>query len=85
MIETRENASVRCTCTVTLLSRVYRPFLFRATVIGEFPHDFTRQYTIAAPDDDAAAVCAMRQFVKEMSTPAVANGMVVEAEGARLQ
>ena len=85
MIQTRETASPRCTATVKLLSRVFRPYLFRVTVIGEFPHEGTRQYTVAAPDDDAAAMAGMRQWVKEMSSPAIAASMVVEAEGARLQ
>ena len=65
MIETPHNATPRCTCTVDLLSRVFRPFNFLVTVRGDPPHEFIRRYKIAAPTDDEAASCAMQLFSQE--------------------
>lgn len=65
MILDAHNASPRCTCTVDLLSRVFRPYHFLVTVTGEFPHAFVRCYKIAAPNEDDAAAYGMQLFVKE--------------------
>jgi hypothetical protein len=65
MIETPQSASPRCTATVDLLSRVFRPYNFLVTVTGEPPHQFVRRYRVAAPTDDEAAACGMQLFVKE--------------------
>jgi hypothetical protein len=60
-------ARVLCSCTMDLVSRVQRPYIFAVTVTGEPPHAFTRKYEIASYSDDAAAQCAIDTFVKEMS------------------
>lgn len=65
MIIRPETAAPRCTCTVDLLSKVFRPYSFLVTVTGEPPHAFVRRYKIAAPTEDEAAGCAMQLFVKE--------------------
>jgi hypothetical protein len=59
----------RATATVELLSRVYRPWLFRVTVTGEYPHEARCHYDIAAVDDNAAALKGLRLFEEEMSKP----------------
>lgn len=65
MIITPETATPRCTCTVDLLSKFFRPYNFLVTVTGEFPHAFVRRYQIAAPTDNDAAIFGMQLFVKE--------------------
>lgn len=65
----------RATATVELLSRVYRPWLFRVTVTGEFPHDCRRHYDIAAVDDNAAAFKGLRLFEEEMTNMPVLRVM----------
>ena len=90
MIETSETATPRCTCTVDLLSRVFRPYNFLVTVKGEPPHAFVRRYKVAAPTDDEAAHFAMQLFVKECMAQrgvprAVRDGMASMAPKAKLQ
>lgn len=90
MIETPETATPRCTCTVDLLSRVFRPYNFLVTVTGEFPHRFVRRYRIAAPSDDEAAHYAMQLFTKECMAArgvpkAVRDEMAKLAPRAKLQ
>jgi len=65
MILDSKTAQPRCTCTVELLSRLFRPYNFLVTVTGEPPHAFVRRYRISAPTDNEAATCAMQLFVKE--------------------
>jgi hypothetical protein len=66
-VKSPNDGRVLCSCTMDLVSRVQRPFVFVVTVTGEPPHAFTRKYEIAAYSDDAAAQCAIDTFVKEMS------------------
>lgn len=58
-----------CDATVDLISRVYRPYLFKVTVTGKPPHAMTRWYEIQADTDGAAAMAGIAKFVKEMSHP----------------
>lgn len=62
MLLTPENAAPRCTCTVDLISRVFRPYLFRVVVTGEPPHRYRVEYKIVAPDEDTAAIKGMQLF-----------------------
>ncbi len=59
----------RATATVDLLSKVFRPWLFRVTVQGEPPHRVKRVYDVAAPDDNSAAFKGLRLFEEEMARP----------------
>jgi len=63
---------VLCDATVELISRRQRPYLFEVTVTGLPPHVATRKYTIAAKDDNSAAMKGLQLFVKEMEHPALA-------------
>lgn len=85
MIETAQSATPRCTCTVDLLSRVFRPYNFLVTVTGDFPHQFVRRYKIAAPTDDEAATCGMQLFVREFTPRVVNENMAALAPRAKLQ
>lgn len=85
MIETPKTAAPRCSCTVDLLSRVFRPYNFLVTVTGEFPHSFVRRYKIVAPTEDDAAVCGMQLFVKEFMPKVVREEMAPLAPQAKLQ
>jgi hypothetical protein len=58
---------VLCTCTVDLISRVMRPWLFRVTVTGLPPHNVTKVYEIAAKDDNTAALTGLKIFQDQMS------------------
>jgi hypothetical protein len=60
-------ARVLCSCTMDLVSRVQRPYIFAVTVTGEPPHAYTRKYEIASYSEDAAAQVALDTFVREMS------------------
>lgn len=62
-------AAVRCSCYVDLISRRQRPYLFRVTVTGEFPHNVRRIYEIAAIGEDTAAMKGLQRFEREMSHP----------------
>jgi len=84
MILSPQNAAPRCTCTVDLLSRVFRPYNFLVTVRGEPPHAFIRQYKIAAPTDDEAAACALQLFVKEFMPAVIRNEVAPLAPRAKL-
>lgn len=55
-----------------LISRVFRPYLFLVTVTGQWPHPWRRQYKIAAPNEDSAAIKGLQLFVKScQSVPLV--------------
>jgi hypothetical protein len=73
MILSPRNAAPRCTCVIDLLSRVFRPYNFLATVTGEPPHAVTRRYQIAAPTESEAAVFALQLFVKEFTPKIIAD------------
>ena len=68
---------VRCSCIVDLISRRQRPYLFRVSVTGEYPHNVKRTYDIAAASDDAAAMRGLAQFEREMSHPLSIFGAMV--------
>ena len=65
MILQPESCTPRCQATVDLLSAVMRPYLFRVTVIGEYPHAHRRVYSISADTDNSAALKGMELFVDE--------------------
>lgn len=90
MILTTKSSNPRCTCTVDLLSRVFRPYNFLVTVTGEPPHAWVRRYKIAAPTDDEAANFAMQLFAKECMAMAgvpkvVRDEIAVLAPRAKMQ
>jgi|HubBroStandDraft_3_1064219.scaffolds.fasta_scaffold92588_2 hypothetical protein len=62
MLVDPKSAVPRCTCVVDLISKVMRPYLFRAVVTGEYPHAFREAYTIVADSDASAAMKAMELF-----------------------
>jgi hypothetical protein len=64
-----KNCHVRCEATVDLMSKVFRPWLFRVTVIGKYPHIAIRVYEIYGKSDNEAAMAGIDKFVKEMSQP----------------
>lgn len=57
---------VLCDATVELIHRHIRPYVFLVTVTGLPPHVATRKYTIAAKDDNGAAMKGISLFVQEM-------------------
>jgi len=83
MLLTPELATPRCTCTVDLISKVMRPYLFRVTVVGEFPHAHREVYVIAADSDDSAALRGMELFVETYGRK-MPDGVVSAAPKARL-
>jgi hypothetical protein len=84
-ILTPQSATPRCTASVQLISRVFRPFLFEVTVTGEPPHAFVRKYRVAAPCDDSAAMKGLQLFVKEFAPRVMRNEMADLAPRAKLQ
>lgn len=55
--------------TLDLISRRQRPYLFRATVVGQPPHAYTRIYEVTGWHEDAAALKALEIFRQEMANP----------------
>jgi hypothetical protein len=82
MIVDPQSATPRCTATVELISSVMRPYLFRVTVIGEYPHAHRRGYTIVADTDDSAAMKGLELFVAEFGRKL--PGVVSAAPKAKL-
>jgi hypothetical protein len=68
---------VRCSCTVDLLSRRQRPYVFRVSVTGEYPHAVKRTYDITGVNEDAAAMSGMDKFQREMSHPLSIFGAMI--------
>lgn len=85
MVLTAESAPPRCTATVKLLSRVFRPFLFEVTVAGEPPHPYRVTYKIAAASDDDAAVKGMQLFANEFLPLVIRQQAADLVPGAKLQ
>lgn len=85
MIETPHTAAPRCTATVRLLSRVFRPYLFEVVVSGEPPHPYRVTYKIAAPDDDSAALKGMQLFTSEFLPWVIRQQVADLVPGAKLQ
>jgi hypothetical protein len=85
MIQTPKTAAPRCTATVKLLSRYFRPYLFEVVVVGEPPHPYRVTYKIAAPDDDSAAFKGMQLFVREFLPWVAKQQMLDIAPKAKLQ
>ena len=85
MIETPQTATPRCTASVRLLSRVFRPYLFKVVITGEPPHPYRVTYKISAPDEDAAAVKGMQLFVNEFLPYIVRKQVADLSPKAKLQ
>jgi hypothetical protein len=85
MVLTPETAPPRCTCTVDLISRVFRPYLFKVIVTGEPPHAHRVEYKISAPDENSAAMKGMQLFVREFLPYLVRQQLADLAPRARLQ
>jgi hypothetical protein len=75
MVLTPQCATPRCTATVDLLSKYFRPYNFRVTVRGEPPHPYTMTIDVAAPSEDDAAAFGMQMFVKKFMPKAIADEM----------
>jgi hypothetical protein len=71
-------ARVLCDATVELIHRHIRPYVFLVTVTGLPPHVAMRKYTIAAKDDNSAAMKGLSLFVEEMECLPLA---ILAAEG----
>ena len=71
------DVQVLCQCTMDLLSRRQRPYLFRVKVWGQPPHAVTRIYDIAGINEDVVAKVAIDRFVKELSHPLSIFGAMV--------
>lgn len=69
------NSTPRVNAIVDLVSKVQRPWVFRVTVTGLPPHEWSREYTIEVPDlsanlmtaEEAAANKGIELFVAECS------------------
>lgn len=68
MLVKPESAVPMVDVTVDLVSRVMRPYLFRATAVGKPPHEHRCVYLIRADSDDSAAMKAMELFIKRFTT-----------------
>jgi len=68
-----DEARPLCQATVDLISRVYRPWLFRVTVCGLPPHAFTKVYEIQGASESDAAFAGIDRFVKEATRPRIAD------------
>jgi hypothetical protein len=74
----RGNAiQVLAQCTMELISRRQRPYLFRVKVWGQPPHAVTRIYDIAGANEEAVARVAIARFTKEMQHPLSIFGAMV--------
>lgn len=64
MIETLPNLTPRCKASVELASLAERPYRFKVTVVGEYPHAYRRVYNVIGPKgadvESAADSCAMK-------------------------
>lgn len=69
---------MRASATVTLLSRVQRPYLFRVRVEGQFPHNRVREYDITAIHESAAAFEGIRIFERQMSKAVVMRDLIMD-------
>jgi hypothetical protein len=69
MILNQPQPMVLADATVDLISKVYRPWLFRVTVTGKPPYSTTRVYEIHGKSDSDAALAGIDRFVREMSAP----------------
>ena len=85
MILTPQTTPPRCEAIVDLISRAQRPYLFRVTVQGHFPHNWRHIYTVAADSDDSAAMKGIELFVKSCINPVVSSQMETLAPKAKLQ
>jgi hypothetical protein len=72
-----ENAPVRASATVQLLSRVHRPYLFRVRVKGEFPHTQVREYDLEAVNEAAAAFEGIKIFERQVSKAAAQREIIL--------
>ena len=80
-----KSATPRVTATVELLSRYFRPWLFLVICVGEPPHEGTRQYRVAAPDEAAAAFKGIDLYIREFTTSPIIKTMAPLAPKAKLQ
>jgi hypothetical protein len=80
---TPTSATPRCTATVELASRLYRPYLFRVIVRGEPPHAVDRVYKIAAWSEESAAMKGLELFVNEFTPKAIVDNTTSIAPGAK--
>lgn len=62
---------VLASVTLDLISRRQRPYLFRAKVVGQPPHAYTRFYDVTGWHEDAAALKALDIFKNEMANPLI--------------
>jgi hypothetical protein len=60
---------VLASVTLDLISHRQRPYLFRAKVVGQPPHAYTRFYDVTGWHEDGAALKALDIFKNEMANP----------------
>ena len=84
IIQTPQNATPRCTATVKLASKYFRPYEFEVIVTGEPPHPFRVRYRIRAPDDHSAAVKGMQLFTNEFLPWIARQGVADHSPKAKL-
>lgn len=60
---------VLASVTLDLISKHQRPYLFRAKVVGQPPHAYTRFYDVTGWHEDSAALRALEIFREEMANP----------------
>jgi hypothetical protein len=74
-----DEVDVRAQASVTLLSRVQRPYLFRVRVEGQYPHNRVREYDIAAVNEAAAAFKGIEVFSKQMSKRVQVRELIMDS------
>ena len=74
-----DDAPVRAQATVTLLSRVQRPYLFRVVVKGQFPHNHVREYDISGKNEADAAFQGIKIFERQMSKAVVIRDLIMDS------
>jgi hypothetical protein len=79
VIRSLDDAPVYAQASVTLISRVQRPYLFRVRVEGQFPHNRVREYDIAAKNESAAAFQGIKVFERQMSKAVEMRELIMDS------
>ena len=79
LIKSLDDAPVRAQAAVDLISRFQRPYLFRVTVKGQYPHCRTHSYEIAAVNESAAAFAGIKIFERQVSRAVVIRDLIMDS------
>jgi len=79
IIRSLEDAPVRAQAAVDLISRHQRPYLFKVTVRGEYPHCRVHSYDIAAKNEAAAAFAGIKIFERQVSRAVVIRDLIMDS------